>query len=93
MVVATAEIRFHAPWVHSLKEKRMEVKSMIARVQNRFHLSAAEVDDQDLHQSIVIGIACVAQSAVEAEKVVGRAVDFLENSTDAEMTDVKREIR
>jgi uncharacterized protein YlxP (DUF503 family) len=33
--------------VHSLKEKRMIVKSLIAKLQNRFHVSAAEIDEQE----------------------------------------------
>ena len=44
--------RLRAEWVHSLKEKRMIVKSLIARLQNKYHVSAAEVDEQDTHQII-----------------------------------------
>ena len=47
MKIAVITFRLHAPWVHSLKEKRMIVKSLIARLQNKFHVSAAEVDEQD----------------------------------------------
>ncbi len=55
--VAIMSFRLYAPWVHSLKEKRMIVKSLIAKLQNRFHVSAAEIDEQDIHQIIVIGVA------------------------------------
>ena len=34
---AAMTFRLHAPWVHSLKEKRMIVKSLTARLQNKFH--------------------------------------------------------
>lgn len=50
--VAIMSFRLYAPWVHSLKEKRMIVKSLIAKLQNRFHVSAAEIDEQDIHQII-----------------------------------------
>ena len=43
MKVAAMTFRLHAPWVHSLKEKRMIVKSLLAKLQNRFHMSAAEI--------------------------------------------------
>ena len=59
MIIAAMTFRLHAPWVHSLKEKRMIVKSIIAQLQNRFHVSAAEIDEQDTHQIIVIGIAAI----------------------------------
>ena len=32
MRIATMIFRLHAPWVHSLKEKRMIVKSLIAKL-------------------------------------------------------------
>ena len=39
--------RLRAGWVHSLKEKRMIVKSLIAKLQNKYHVSAAEVDEKE----------------------------------------------
>ena len=46
MNIATITFRLHAPWVHSLKEKRMIVKSIIAKLQNKFHVPAAEILDE-----------------------------------------------
>ena len=46
MNIATITLRLHAPWVHSLKEKRMIVKSIIAKLQNKFHVSSAEILDE-----------------------------------------------
>ena len=60
MNIATITFRLRASWVHSLKEKRMIVKSLTAQLQNRFHVSAAEIDEQDIHQIIVIGVAAIA---------------------------------
>ena len=57
MKIAAMIFRLRAPWVHSLKEKRMIVKCLIAKLQNRYHVSAAEIDEQDTHQIIVIGVA------------------------------------
>lgn len=45
MKIAVMSFRLYAPWVHSLKEKRMIVRSMIAKLQNRFHVSAAEIEE------------------------------------------------
>ena len=59
MRIAAMTFRVHAPWVHSLKEKRMIVKSIVAKLQNKFHVSAAEIDEQDIHQIIVIGVAAI----------------------------------
>lgn len=93
MMIAAAQIRLFAPWVHSLKEKRMTVKSLTARVHNRFSVSVAEVKDQDLHQSIVLGVACVAGSRAQADSILDHVIDFIEQNTEAEITGIQREIR
>ncbi len=38
----------------------MVVQSILSRVRNKFGVSAGETDAQDVLQTIVIGIACVA---------------------------------
>ena len=53
MNILAMTFRLHAPWVNSLKEKRMIVKSLVPKLQNRFHVSAAEVDEQDTHHTLV----------------------------------------
>ena len=62
MNIAAMTFRLHAPWVHSLKEKRMIVNSLVSRLRNRFHISVAEIDEQDTHQIIVIGMAAISNS-------------------------------
>ena len=52
MRIAAMTFRLQTPWTQSLKEKRMIVKGIIAQLQNRFHVSAAEIDEQDTHQII-----------------------------------------
>ena len=93
MLVAVMTFRLHAPWVHSLKEKRMVVKSLIAKLQNRFHVSAAEVDEQDVHQTIVIGIAAIVPHHAMADSLMDEISAFVESSTEAEILDEQREIR
>ena len=93
MLIATMTFRLHAPWVHSLKEKRMIVKSITAQLQNRFHVSAAEVDEQDVHQTIVIGIAAIVPHHAMADSLMDEISAFVESSTEAEILDEQREIR
>lgn len=93
MKVATMTFRLHAPWVHSLKEKRMIVKSMLAKLQNKFHVSAAEIDEQDVHQIIVIGVAAIVLHNAMADSVMDEISEFVELNTEAEILDETREIR
>ena len=85
--------RLHAPWVHSLKEKRMIVKSIVAKLQNKFHVSAAEIDEQDIHQIIVIGVAAIVPHNAMADSLMDEISAFVVENTEAEILDESREIR
>ena len=93
MNIATMTFRLHAPWVHSLKEKRMIVKSLIAKLQNKFHVSAAEIDEQDNLQIIVIGVAAIVPHTAMADSLMDEISQFVEENTEAEILDETREIR
>ena len=92
MRIAVITFRFRASWVHSLKEKRMIVKSLIAKLQNRFHVSAAEIDEQDTHQIIVIGVAAIVPHNAMADSLMEEISAFVEENTEAEIIDEEREI-
>ena len=85
--------RLRAEWVHSLKEKRMIVKSLLAKLQNKYHVSAAEVDEQDTHQIIVIGVATIVPHNAMADSLMDDISFFVEENTEAEIIDEEREIR
>ena len=93
MKIAVMTFRLHAPWVHSLKEKRMIVKSLTARLQNKFHVSAAEIDEQDTHQVIVIGIAAIVPHNAMADSLMDEISLFVEDNCEAQILDEEREIR
>ena len=93
MIIAAMTFRLHAPWVHSLKEKRMIVKSLVMQMQNRFHVSAAEIDEQDTHQIIVIGVVAVVPHNAMADSLMDEISQFVETATDAQIIEETREIR
>lgn len=59
MPVALLQIDLHLPHAHSLKDKRMVVRSVKDRLRKRFNVSVSELDHQDLWQRAEIGIASV----------------------------------
>ncbi len=93
MNIAVIAFRLRASWVHSLKEKRMIVKSLVAKLQNKFHVSAAEIDEQDVHQIIVIGIAAIVPHNAMADSLMDEISEFMELNTEAEILEEIREIR
>ena len=93
MRIAVAELHFYAPFVHTLKEKRMVVQSLVAKTQKKFSVSVAEVGEQDLHQSIVLGVAAIVPHAAQADSVLDTIIPFMEANTEAERVDIRRDIR
>jgi hypothetical protein len=65
------------PESHSLKDKRMVVRSVKAQLANRVGCSIAEVDHHDVWQRARLTLACVAREAGEAERLVDDAERWL----------------
>ena len=78
MLICAMELTIHLPDAASLKEKRQVAKSLIARLQRRFGLSAAEVDRQDNRQILVLGIAVVTGARQPGEQILEHALRFVE---------------
>ena len=58
MIVGTLLLELRLPENRSLKGKRQVVKSLLARLHNRYNVAAAEVDNNDRWQVATIGVAC-----------------------------------
>ncbi|MCY7303520.1 MAG: DUF503 domain-containing protein [Thermoleophilia bacterium] len=65
------------PESHSLKEKRMILRSVKAQLTNRVACSIAEVDHHDVWQRSRLTLACVAREAGEAERLLDTAERWL----------------
>lgn len=92
MLIVTAKIRLYAPWVHSLKQKRTVRAGLVAQIRAKFNVSVAEVEAQDLHQTIVLGIAGVAANTAQANSILDHVLAFIERRSEAEIVAVEREI-
>jgi len=77
MNVAVCTLKIRLPENHSLKGKRHVIHSMTARLQNRFKVSAAEVDGQGLWQVSTIGMSCVSNRADHARETMDNALGFI----------------
>ena len=93
MKVLTLEIKLDGPWIQTLKEKRMVVKSLIGKLSNHFKISVAEIDAQDVHKTIVIGVAAIVENNKKADQMEEAIIDFIEMNTEAVIVDIVSEIR
>jgi uncharacterized protein YlxP (DUF503 family) len=93
MTTAIARVELALEGCQSLKDKRQILRSLIDRARTRFQVSIAEVEDQDLWNHAVVGLAYVAGSGGHAREVIDKAVQWISTaSAEAEMVDAQIEL-
>lgn len=92
MIIGTALIELHIPEVNSLKGKRKIIKSMKEKIKNRFNVSIAEVEKQDLWQRATLGLSCVAHDKAQANRVLSRVINFIKQNRNVSLIDYEIEI-
>jgi uncharacterized protein len=91
MVVGVCRITLMVPESHSLKEKRMVLRSIKDRTALKFNVAVAEVGDQDNWQSAVLGLAVVANDRRFVEGMLEKIVKFIEELAIAKLIDDERD--
>ena len=92
MIVGAALLELHVHGSHSLKAKRGVVKSLSARVRNKFNVSVAEVGGQDTWQRAVLGVSACGNDPRRVRQVLERVIDFVEDQHLAELRETDIEI-
>lgn len=87
MIVGVAVADLHIPEARSLKEKRRVVRSLLDRIANRYRISAAEVEHQNLHQRSRLGFALVNSDRQHAVSVLEEIRRIVEARSEAFLTD------
>ena len=87
MVVGALAFELHLPEVHSLKEKRAVVRPIVEGARNRFAVSAAEVDHQDLWQRASVAMAVVSGTESQARDVLDAVDRFVWSFPEVEVVD------
>jgi len=77
------------PDVGSIKDKRRMVKSLKDRLIRKYRMSMAEVDLQDSLSFVQLGGAIVSNSKVHGEKVMQKALRFVEEECMGRIQDVQ----
>ncbi|MCZ0981497.1 DUF503 domain-containing protein [Streptomyces litmocidini] len=78
--------------VHSLKEKRSVVRPIVAELQRKFSVSAAEVGDQDLHRRARLGVALVSGDSRFVSDVLDRCERLVAARPEVELLSVRRRL-
>jgi uncharacterized protein YlxP (DUF503 family) len=85
MVVGVLRLELRLPETHSLKGKRSILRSIKARVQQKFNVSIAECEDHDLWQRTVLGVSQVGPDQPHVDRCLREVVSFIDGLQLAEL--------
>ena len=86
MFTLSAKLTFYIPQSTSLKDKRQIRRSLIEKTRHKFNVAIAEIDTQDVHQTLTIGIAVVSGESSHRQNAIDEIIRFMETHADAELT-------
>ena len=78
--------------VRSLKEKRSVVKPIVAELQRRFAVSAAEAGYLDLHRRALVGVAVVGADRAHCESVLSHCEQLVVQRPEIELLSARQRL-
>jgi uncharacterized protein YlxP (DUF503 family) len=91
MVIGLLTLELHFPGARSLKDKRQALRSLETRIRNRFNVSLAEVDHQDLWQRARVAVVAVNTDHVHLESTLQSVAGEAGSARDIELLDAHME--
>ncbi len=85
MIVGLCTVELHFPDSQSLKNKRKILVSLKTRLQNRFNISVAEIDENHLWQKVILGIASVANDTARVNQTLDRVLNDIRANPSLEL--------
>jgi hypothetical protein len=85
MMVGLCTVEIHIPDAQSLKGKRQVLSSLITRLRNRFNISVAEIEEHDLWQKAILGIAYVANDTGRINQVLDQVLNLIRANPSLEL--------
>jgi uncharacterized protein YlxP (DUF503 family) len=91
MTVGIARLTLFIADSQSLKQKRMVIRRVKDRARDKFNVAIAEVEENDVWQRAVIGLAVVGNERRFVESSLDEVVRFIR--TQAEVVNAEREVQ
>jgi uncharacterized protein YlxP (DUF503 family) len=92
VIVGTLKLRLVLRESHSLKDKRRVIKSLKDTLSNKFNISVAETDEQDVWQTAEIGVATVGTDGPFVQSVLTSVVNYVRFFGGVELVDAQQEL-
>ena len=91
MVIGLLTLDLHFPGARSLKDKRQALRSLEQRVRNKFNVSIAEVEHQDLWQRARLAVVSVNTDHDHLESTLHSVVGEAEHAREIQLLDAQTE--
>ena len=88
MYLKSATVKYYLPHSFSLKDKRQIRRRIIERTKQKFNVSIAEVDTQDVIQTLTIGFSLVSGGSDNATEIYEKVLRYLGETPDAELMEI-----
>lgn len=92
MRIGTLRVNLMIRDARSLKDKRRIITSLKDQIRNRFNVSVAEIDSQDIWQRAVLGIATVSNDGKFVNRILSQVINFIRTFGWANLIDYDQEI-
>ncbi len=92
MIVGTLKLRLVLRESHSLKDKRRVIKSLKDTLSNKFNISVAETEEQDVWQTAEVGVATVGTDGSFVQSVLTSVVNYVRFFGGVELVDAQQEL-
>lgn len=91
MTLGVLRLVVRLPEAQSLKEKRWLIKSLVARIRNRFNVSISEIENQDKWQIATMAVAHVGDEQSHSNRLLDQVLNFADTVKQVEVIDSRIE--
>lgn len=92
MIVGVLQAELRIDWAQSLKDKRRVARSLKDRLHREHQVSVAEVEAQEFHNTLVLGVAAAGSSAGQVLAMLDAVQGKLARHEEAELVACQRQI-
>ena len=92
MFIGVCTIELHVPDSGSLKTKRQSLRSLKDRIRNKFNVSVAEIDDNDLWQKASLAVAAVSNDKTHLNQTMDYVLKLVRSVPELSLLDYQIEI-
>ena len=92
MTIGILKITLFIPGSNSLKEKRMVLHSLKARLRNNFNVAVNQISDEDKWQKTTLAVVGVEKARNNMNSVLSNIVNFVEELKTTDLINYEMEL-